>query len=388
MYHGIETGFGRWMVPERRIRFLRWWREKHRGLLPLIAMDVCHIAPYKKDPLVGDDAFDFILEYLASAQFLSVHPLFWNELSYYCYQRRIACPNLQVLALHARDDHPEVDRVTIRSIINLIPASPIQRLSFSGGLITYEDAVLSDAVWSSLTHIAFQDVSLSSHFWFNFIRAVPTLQWAYVNLYELEIDIPNSRKCILPQLSSLFINSNGDNISELFSDISLPALHTLSLLFAKQPEDASWEGEPIIPQLHRILEAAPNIMTLALSELFLSPKDTYFTTSTYSTIGAQPFWRHNQRLAHLRMHRLPTSGLREFVEHMLIRNVEWFGLDRPECPIQTITVVDNDLALVGNTTLSQCRVLGKDVGGFRLKFDDTCLSQQAWESSKTWTSTI
>ncbi|KAF9473112.1 hypothetical protein BDN70DRAFT_886183 [Pholiota conissans] len=382
-----------WRLRKRDVELIRWWREKHGKFHPFIVMDAVFRHTADEDQIADEDASTFFLGYLASAQYLDIGSTFWDELN----DLHFVCPNLHTLVLNGKEEYDlDPPFSSSQSIFSLAAASPLRRLSLNNGTLYYHGDAVSQKAWSSLTHIAMQDVMISLNFWFDLIWAAPTLEWAYADINDMEFDCEVSVKCVLPHLTSLFIICHDDNMSAAFSGLSLPALHTLSLSSTGQHVNAIWMTEHAIEELHQILKAAPNITTLALGRNFLGLGDPIFTSTPVANLpleGTEPLWKNTPHLASLHLekpfHYSATAQdaekyFQEFTEHIFIPNAGWLSPGNSECPISTITLVNSDIKKVGNNTLSRCRELGERRGNIRIQFSGTSLDEQAWKSVKEW----
>ncbi|KAF9471084.1 hypothetical protein BDN70DRAFT_998739 [Pholiota conissans] len=389
----LEDPGTRWLVRKRDVELIRWWRERHGGLHPFVVMDAVFWEPVEQDQLADEDAVAYILEYLTSAQYLDIDLTFWDELNY----RKLACPNLHTLVLDGHEDYDlEAAFWNAQSVISLVAGSPLRRLSLYDGSLYQENSPGFHETWASLTHIALQSVTISLDFWFNLFSAVPALQWAYANISEVEVEHENSVCCVMSQLSSLFLITRDCDISVALSGLRLPALRTLSISSTYMTR----ETERAVDLLHQILKTAPKITTLALGEYLLSVDGRNFnfsSTTNLSLRGAVPLWKNTPHLTHLYLERpfhysVTTEDaeykLQEFSEHVFLTRADWLGLDKSECPISTVTLVDVEIEKVGDAILSLCGELGERSGNISVQFAKTSLDQQAWESVKEWGSMI
>ncbi|KAF9476428.1 hypothetical protein BDN70DRAFT_951353 [Pholiota conissans] len=372
---------GRWMVLKRDIDFIRSWRSKHGIIPPFIVMQARSPYSFKEEQLVDEDAFSFILEYLASAQYLFVNATIWDELA----TRKIACPNLRTVVLHSDGHNSEAMVSNLQSVMGLTatPTPPLQRLFMLSFTLCPENALLLPGPWSSLTHVGLWDIVISLRFWFDFVAVAPALRCAYLSIYEIKEDYKNLIEYTLPQLCSLFIESRNVQICDLFSNLYLPTLHTLSLSLRRV---SSWTNmKNVIAKLPGVLNAAPNITTLGLSENFLPIEDEWqesddSETELPSTLGTTPLWTHTPHLTHLVFEKLFRTDTEEIAERV--------GLYRSDCPIRKLTVVDGKRSnATGNSTESQKLELSEDGSEHErsicIEFDKETLDQKAWDLMKT-----
>ncbi|KAF9472258.1 hypothetical protein BDN70DRAFT_938314 [Pholiota conissans] len=98
------------------------------------------------EQLVDEDAFTFILEYLALVQYFDVNAIIWDTLA----TPKITCPNLSTVVLHSDGCNSE-DKATVsnfQSVLGLTATPPLQRLSMLNFKLSPENA---------LTHFLFEN---------------------------------------------------------------------------------------------------------------------------------------------------------------------------------------------------------------------------------------
>ncbi|KAF9472170.1 hypothetical protein BDN70DRAFT_998294 [Pholiota conissans] len=377
---GVQYRDERWMVLKRDIDLVRSWRSKHGIILPFIVMHVRPLYPFEEEQLVDEDAFSFILEYLASAQYLFVDATIWDELA----TRKITCPNLRTVVLHSDGHISEAIFSNLQSVMGLTPTPPLQQLFMLSFTLSPENALLSPGPWSSLTHVVLWNIIISLRFWFNFVAVVPTLRWAYLRIYEIKKDYENFIEYTLPQLCSLFIERRNVQICDLFSNLYLPTLRTLSLSLRRV---SSWTNmKDVIAKLPSVLKAAPNIIAVGLSENFLPIEDKWQESDDSemglpSIMGATPLWMHTPYLTHLVFEKFFRTDTEEIAERV--------DLYRSDCPIRKLTVVDGKRSTAtGDSTESQKLELSEDGSELErsicVEFDTETPDQKAWDPTKTW----
>ncbi|KAF9476442.1 hypothetical protein BDN70DRAFT_935052 [Pholiota conissans] len=378
-----EYRHGRWMVFKQHVDLIRLWRSKHGIIPPFIHIHIRSPELFEEEQLVDEDAFSFILEYLASAQYLEVNTIIWDKLA----TRNIACPNLRVVILQSDESDKGGFIHNLQLVMGLTVTPPLQRLSMLCFTLFQENLHLSPGPWSSLTHIALWNITISLRFWFNFVRVVPSLRWAYLGVYNIEVDYENSIEYTLPQLCSFFIESRDIHVCNLFSNLYLPMLHTLSLSLRgislwKELEDA-------IAEMPMILKRAPSITTLGLSENLIRITDVWeghysdmgFPSTPEPSIGTTPLWTHTPHLTHFLFEKFFRLGIEKISECL--------GLYRADCPIRKLTVIDEELwDATEDSTASQNLEISEHGTELErniiVEFDAEALHQKARDASKTW----
>ncbi|KAF9472914.1 hypothetical protein BDN70DRAFT_937821 [Pholiota conissans] len=381
----VQYRHGRWMVLKRHIDLIRLWRSKHGSLFPFIHMDVRGPYPFEEEQLFDEDEFSFILEYLASAQYLFVSATIWHQMA----TRKITCPNLFTVVLHSDGPSSEYRDIIsdFHSVMGLTVTHPLQRLSVHGLYFHPDWVLLSPGEWSSLTHVALWDIVISLHFWFDFVRTVPALRWAYLSIYRIEVDHENLIEYSLPQLCSLFIESADAHICDLLSNLYFPTLHTLSLSVRRV---SSWRDleDDAIAKLPNVLKTVPSITTLGLSETLLPTKDDsdeseleWDPSTPEPSVPTTPFWTHTPHLTHFIFEKFFRADTEEIAERIV--------LYRLDCPIRKLTVVTENLwGATDNITTLEDLVLCEQGSGrernIRVEFDTETLDEKAWDAAKTW----
>ncbi|KAF9471640.1 hypothetical protein BDN70DRAFT_938802 [Pholiota conissans] len=377
---------GQWMVPKQHVDLIRFWRSKHGTILPFIYMHIRSPESFEVEQLVDENAFSFILEYLASAQYLDVNEIIWDGLA----TRKVACPNLRTVVLQSDERNKRGIIPNLQLVMGLTATPPLERLSILSFILSQEYLLLSHGSWSSLTHVALQDVTISLRFWFDFMGRTPALRWAYLGIYEIEMDYENLIEYTPPQLCSLFIESGDVDLCDLFSNLYLPTLHTLSLSWRINLSWLNLEDSDVISKLPNVLKAAPNIKTLGLSEDFLPARDKWegsddsemvSPSTPESSVGTTPLWTHTPHLTHLFFQNRFTTDTEEILERV--------DLYRSDCPIRKLTVVDEPLRDGTREIIpSQTLKFGEHGSEFErnilVEFDMKTLAEKAWDASQTW----
>ncbi|KAF9473099.1 hypothetical protein BDN70DRAFT_997819 [Pholiota conissans] len=303
------------------------------------------------------------------------------------------CPNLCALGLDI-GDHPEATFRNIESI-SLVPP-PLEHLYLSSGKLFGFTKTMSRFPWCSLTYITIRHIAISLRFWFSLLHSTPSMQSIYVDVHQgsLDLDSENlTERIVLQHLTSLFITITSENridVNIMFTNIFLPSLHTLSVL-------SSWLEHQSIANVHNILETAPNLKTLAIGEYFLSPRSLwdFVPTIINGLIGEKvPIWTHNPHLTHLQFVSIFLNGesikfveeaIPMFVRHIFSPDSEWLGLERSDCPIRTISIVNNALEKISDATLSKlCKHISDSAGNVQVELTQTSLACQEWEARRIW----
>jgi hypothetical protein len=341
---------------ESEIEFVQWWKKNQGSIAPSIVLDVYKRTRDEITEKLAGDRMEFLIEYLASAQFLSLDAFYWDPI----HDRikagyPVTFPNLQHLAMNfgwREDKHHAFYHVQ-----TLLPAhslSPLRRLSISDDMDALPDDFVVPNHWSTLTHISLSKVRISLRFWFSFIRTVPNLQWGYFDLTILNSNYPTPSPCTLSQLTTLHVAINrikpalsfAYQLRRLFNKLQMPGLRTLSLSALPGP---SWAYHRGYANLYGVLSATPSLTTLALGGNFLA-LHTGDTAAVLSEIhDVAPVWHRAPQLAHLQLDRPATDAMGKkeakdtvdrFVRNVCGAGSGWLDLQNPACPIRSIAICD------------------------------------------------
>ncbi|KAF8196072.1 hypothetical protein BJ912DRAFT_956110 [Pholiota molesta] len=352
------------------IEFIRWWKKNH-GLIPPFLI----LSRKNKDPRViterlsgdGADEMPFLLEYITSAQYLELDPAFWATIRKELkagYQ--VKFPNLRAL-----EKSELVKNDPFHSVQALVAPHAFPELRYLSMVENFLDVDYKTPFpmhWSALTHISFCECSITLDFWYTFIRAVPNLQWASIDISELYdyeyYPSANILPCNLPHLSTLDFSFNDTPpyvartpFRLLLGNFHTPSLRTLSLNWTisdKQLEDDS----ATVDELRAVLEALSTVETLALGGDFLSFEKRGCATMTLGG-PAQPVWTHAKQLTEIQLE-LPVThdrsraeaedALGTFVRNIFFCDNSWLALRNPACPIRTVSIMDDDQTILDLNT--------------------------------------
>lgn len=172
---------------------------------------------------LAEDGMSFLVEYLMSAQYLDLAPFYWRRFQDMIEAgKEFVFPNLHTLA---NSGWPDVyPCYYFQNSLPLQSLTVLRRLYIIDATLPPRNILgLSSIHWSRLTHIYLCDAVITLHIWFSLIRAVPNLQWAYINirvndLSDFQEDASLPPECTLPQLSTLCISlRDGDKDAEPFA---------------------------------------------------------------------------------------------------------------------------------------------------------------------------
>jgi hypothetical protein len=340
---------------ESDIQFLQWWKKDQGSIAPSIVLDVHFKLRSETTEKLAGVRMDFLIEYLTSARFLSLHPFYWEPI----HDRikagyPVAFPNLQHLAMNFgwREDTYKA----FYHVQALLPAhslSPLRRLSISDDMDALPDNFVIPNYWSTLTHISLSKVSISLQFWFFFIRAVPNLQWGHFDMTILSSDCTTPPQCTLSQLTTLCVSVNRIRpalsfpypLRRLVTDLHMPSLRTLSL----SSPGPSWTNHRGYTNLYGALNATPSVTKLALGGNFLALHSDDTAAVLSAVPDVEPVWRRAPQLAHLQLDRPVTddmstedadAALERFVRNVCAADGGWLDLRNGACPIRSITIRD------------------------------------------------
>ncbi|KAF8175348.1 hypothetical protein BJ912DRAFT_1147181 [Pholiota molesta] len=344
------------------VEFIRWWRNNQgTTVAPYLRFSVKTKKRREIKQELSADGMGFVLEYIMSAQYLELDAFYWERI-----QERIEAgdvfgfPHLHTLAKSQRDEDELFCFHQVQDLLQTHTAPVLRRLFVkSDELHPSEGASIQlPALWSTLTHLSLHDLELSLDIWFTVTRAVPNLEWAYIDIARLT-DFEDPTDAMEPfSLRRLltfcvaFRDADEDAsqfvFSVLFAHLCLPAVHTLSLSWVISD---GWYNHGTTAALYTILQCAPAVTTLALAENFLDLVDPGSPPVDIAARGrVDPVWTHTPCLVHLQLE-VPQESTRErseedieegldvFVRDTLFSDGSWLDLCSPACPIRTVTIV-------------------------------------------------
>ncbi|KAF9485219.1 hypothetical protein BDN70DRAFT_680604 [Pholiota conissans] len=368
------------VLVKKEVEFVRWWRKNQGTTPPLLRLRIKATKTQPKslqragadDDDEDDDAKDeededddaaFLVEYIASAQYLDLDAFYWKRVEEAIEEgNEIAFPNMRTLVKNGYDY--ELDNAPFYGEFIASSPSMLQRISAHRDCLTLEDTEIPTN-WSALTHMSIRDSAFSLDFWFALIRAVPNLQWGYFDIRDLEgfEELASSEpdECTLPHLSTLCVAfRDKDEIAEMldfstfFKGLHLPAVRTLSL---------SWFiagpcfDRDIIGDLYKVLKCTPAVTTLALAECSFDIDDPVAGSASPDGAkkdrkGLEAVWRVVPDLVDLQFV-MPQEGTRErtredveeqvdgFMNEILFTGGTWLDLRNHACPIRNVTIMDS-----------------------------------------------
>ncbi|KAF8171530.1 hypothetical protein BJ912DRAFT_1148494 [Pholiota molesta] len=372
--YDVKSASGKFKFVARQIEFIRWWRTNQGRIAP--SLEFLDIYPLKgRDVKQKDaedvtlDALDFLLESITSAQFLHIHQLFWHKIeARITAGHRVVFPNLHTLLVA----HRCVVKDPFYTAVALLPnrAFPaLRRLSIDrhgrSGAPLENSSIPNQWSMHTLTHL-FLHASMSLEFWFACIHSAPNLQWGYFSINRVSgVGYASCRECTLPQLTTLHVgvynrlpDFRTPLLSLLFKNLSLPALHTLSL--ASKDTMEHWKDHHVITELYGVLQSTPAITTLSLDDGFLSLRNESTPEILSALENVEPIWQHAPHLVNLRIRlhiqrsisyqlgwdgidRVIARAVAIFVGNFFDDDGGWLDLQNPACPIQSLTIDDEEL---------------------------------------------
>ncbi|KAF9480393.1 hypothetical protein BDN70DRAFT_992737 [Pholiota conissans] len=382
------------IIPKRQIDLLRWWKGNHNSLMPHLSLET-QFRQYEEtqEYLQVEESLDFILAYIASAQYISMERFYWIQI-----EKRMDCGDkITFPHLHTVVDNPGinyrwnpslalVDRITKQC------HSSLRYLSLS---IHYFPAIPSQ--WAFLTHISLQEMQLSPTRWFTLICSFPKLHWGNFHIeapFGMVDNIDTSR-CTLPELADIFITfDDRDNdsfrISFIFANLYLPSLRTLSIYALTK----SWKDIRSVAELRTILKSTPAITTLILGPGFLSLHQPHRIEMIHSMNDVEPIWDIATQLIHLQleinifsygMRYTPKETLDIFMKKAFLSNTGWLPLKNPMCPIQKISIVGGGLLNKPlDYALASLSELSGEIPTIRFEFTSNSTRRNADEAWKYW----
>ncbi|KAF9480411.1 hypothetical protein BDN70DRAFT_894193 [Pholiota conissans] len=219
-----------------------------------------------QDFVAVKDGMAFILKYFTSAQYLDLHFIYWILLENWS-KSKLIFPNLQTLVvqdvriLNTKSFHPVL--TDLSSIEN---SFQLHCLGVNG--IEFCDPSVPPH-WSVLTHQSMSKVAIHLDFWYLFMREIPQLQWAALEITNLKgIEMYHDKLYMdindHESLTSLHISLSGVKWSDefplalLFKTTPLLALRILSLSsFTK-----TWISHLAVDELTSILKFTPHTLLI------------------------------------------------------------------------------------------------------------------------------
>jgi hypothetical protein len=338
---------------EREIEFIQWWRMRQGQIAPFLSFDIEECDCRSLDLKLTSDSMPFLLEYISSAQYLELGLFFWNLIQQTIQAgHQLVFPNLYTVLLERT--YSSKDSQAFYRIQSGLPAHAfptLRRLSISEVAPANDFAI--PAHWSTLTHISLNSISISLDFWLSFIRAVPNIQWGSFAIATgalSGIPRPSPPLCTLRELDTLSVyvsarlaRSDVFPLSFLFTNLRIPAVHTLSL---SAPGAKAWSDVRALRELYAVLDAAPAVAQLALVDLTSSaPAPAIFSPVLKDPV--EPLWHHAPALAHLCLtlasaqalrHDIREDFLARFVHALFASDTHWLELRHPACPVRAMTI--------------------------------------------------
>ncbi|KAF9479257.1 hypothetical protein BDN70DRAFT_879019 [Pholiota conissans] len=345
-----------------QFQFLLWWRKNQGILRPSLRIDSQFEVPHLEDCHLDSSEMASLFEYITSAQYLELDSAYWRIIEARIHRGdRVEFPNLHTLFNYSSQFEAFY---SVQSLVQNHSASSLRKLYIDYNAPPHDFTM--PGYWGTLTHIflSIDDLVIPFQSWFTLLRGVPELQWGYFgfSLTNIASCIFPTTECTLSRLSTITIaiestGAVGRNFSfaSIFTKFVLPSLHTLSLYC----DCFSWYGHQAISQLYTILDSASAITTLALGLNFLS-LDYEWTENILASLtlasDTNPIWIHANCLTNLQlvlqryniMNETDAKELLDIFVRNLFSNSSWLDLDDPECPIQTITLLNEMFPLANN----------------------------------------
>ncbi|KAF9480390.1 hypothetical protein BDN70DRAFT_992735 [Pholiota conissans] len=390
------------IIPKRQIELLRWWKGNHGSMMPHLYLEarVKH-RDVTQEYLLLEDSWDFILTYVASAQYLCMAQFYWMQI-----EKRIdngdeiTFPYLHTLVDLCNCYNPNViyrwhPEIEVMGRITNLCTSPLRYLFLSTHY--YSEYTPFPSQWAALTHLSLQKMQLSTAAWFTLIRSFPKLQWGnfHIEAPPWPVDNIDTSRCTLPELADMFITFNDRNndsfhVSFLFAYLHLPSLRMLSIYAPTY----SWRDIRSLAEIRIILKSTPAITTLVLGPDFLSLDQPHHVELFHPTNVVEPIWDIATQLIHLQleinifsygMKYTPEEALDIFVKNTFLSNTGWLSLNNPMCPMRKISIVDNGL-INGppDYALASLRKLSGEIPNIRFELTSNSPRRNADEAWKDW----
>ncbi|KAF9480392.1 hypothetical protein BDN70DRAFT_616442 [Pholiota conissans] len=394
------------IIPKRQIELLRWWKGNHGSMMP----HLCLGAKIKhhdvtQEYLLLEDSWDFILAYVASAQYLCMDQFYWVQIG-----RRIdngdeiMFPYIHTLVDLCNCNNPDViyrchsSIEVMGRIINQCTSS-LRYLFLS--LHYFPENTPFPGQWGALTHLSLREIKISPAAWFTLICSFPKLQWGNFHIWASvlgSLDNIDTSRCTLRELADMFITFNDRNnhsfhISFLFAYLYLPSLRMLSIY---APID-SWTDIPSLAEIRIILKSTPAITTLVLGPDFLSLDQPHHVELFHPMNVVEPIWDIATQLIHLQLEinifscggkYTPEEALDIFIKNTFLSNTGWLSLKSPMCPIQKISIVDQGLLSLFDRppdyALASLRKLSGEIPNIRFELTSNSPRWNAEEAWKDW----
>ncbi|KAF8173097.1 hypothetical protein BJ912DRAFT_1047012 [Pholiota molesta] len=340
----------------REVEFLQWWRKNQRAIPPFLHLSVK--GGYRRT-YVGELAqggMDFVMEYAASAQNLELSPFFWVQIHKRSKAGNLFMPSkLHTLVRHgvgARSVGGIGSGYSFFQSQMLFQPHNLRRLAIDEYRRGPELNIIP-SFWSTLTHISIWDINTTLSYWFTLLRGLPQLEWAHFSIEEEDEFMRwDPSNIILPHLSTLYLAMRDSEdcrehipFSSLFTNIHLPALHTLSLSWSISQPGHIYS---IAAELSAILKFVPTVTTLTLAGKFLEIVHPALDPAAFDAEeDEEPIWKHAAHVAELRLEAYGfTKRMDPLIWDMLFTQGRWFDLQDMACPVRVVTIADPSLAFV------------------------------------------
>ncbi|KAF9480404.1 hypothetical protein BDN70DRAFT_992746 [Pholiota conissans] len=346
-----------WGVCQSDIDFLRWWHTNQASKPPFISLGLDNEwGMVKKVDPCSEDALDFLMEYLNTAQSLILDDSrFWSQLHVWAkHQNQPLYPNLHTLAGEADSfGSIEYSFYHFQHLVGLL-SNPNQlslrylRLQY----LTMTNASVP-AHWSMLTGVSFTLLTTTINFWDAFIRSVPNMQFLRIYIKSLNERQLNTRSAATlythHQLHEMVIEVTeygSAPVDTFVYNLRLPALRFLTL----HSKSGTWRNGQGVIELTNFLQSTPNLSRLSLGYCFAPFGSPRFELQHFpSGVNLTPVWSLTPQLKHLYLdfptqfqNRHSNQILDIFLQNVFSSKNRFLDLGNPECPLQTVVVVDKD----------------------------------------------
>ncbi|KAF8173661.1 hypothetical protein BJ912DRAFT_931884 [Pholiota molesta] len=343
----------------RRLEWLRWWRRNLGPMAPYLQVQLRRKggAEYQRGRF-SESASEFLLEFLSSAQYISVGLLYQYLVQRHRkggYVGRLhhgAHTIISAWVPKSKFSEPDADHTHYLTSVLRETRATLRHLVIENVFLRPEEFTNPLNNWSTLTHLSMSLVYIRLNAWFFFIRSLSALQAGSFQLTLADSDIETYARrpvCTLPCLKSLHIGASPKSetsgkypLKAVFDNLHLPALRTLSL----ESRAATWYDSTALTEVHAALMSAPAITKLALGTLFLGGQTSYpVYQRTQIRNDIAPLAEAAPRLERLSFATtspLGERGVSRFV-HRIFAASRWLDLKSPASVIQKITFVFMEL---------------------------------------------
>ncbi|KAF9480403.1 hypothetical protein BDN70DRAFT_992745 [Pholiota conissans] len=391
-----------------QIEFLQWWKQNQGAISPFLSIELestyCNSIYLKTEEcLIASDSMNFLLAWIASAQYLDIDPFLWEEFDRILHQDDTYPSMVHTLIrrMYWTDEGSPVPNVPYLKYSCISSLSKLRRLCITEailpGSMLFHNATIPTQ-WTTLTHISLYKVDISHKFWFAILRATPNLQWAYLEIEYVVTDTPSDiAKYVHHHLNTLFIvfhylhSPHIFPLCKFFSGLELPALRKLSI----SSDADSWNDDTSTLDLVAASQSAQGVETLFLGKGFLCAGDP--VQMNLKALIHAPLWVYLPRLSHLQVQitpgitfRGPTANdqMDVFLRNFLTPDQHWvdLGSEGYTTPIRKLTFITDDAQLdsVVELAASRFQELAKRTPDIEFQLASELETQAASDAWKAW----